>query len=94
MFSVKVCPWYKTDTNSKKPEYLRCHKSSIQGIQFRTVLVSLMAFSEHKTMKYTLEVGSNIFTNLRQDRGLNCHCIFKSRVDSIYTLLSTDKNGH
>jgi len=40
---------------------------------------------------YTLEVGSFIFTNLRRDRGLDCHLIFNSRVD-IYTPLSTVKD--
>ena len=32
------------------------HKLSVPGIQFRVVPVSLMEFSVHKTMMYTLEV--------------------------------------
>jgi len=54
--------------------------------------VSLMAFSGHKMMMYTLEVGSTIFTNLKQDQDLDCHFIFNSRVD-IYTPSSTIKDG-
>jgi len=57
----------------------------------RTVPVSLTAFSEHKMMKCTLEVGSTVFTNLRQDRGLDCHGILNSRLDT-YTPLSTVKD--
>jgi len=46
-------------------------------------------------MMYTLEVGSNIFTNLRRHRGLDFHFIVYSRVDttSIYTPSSTVKDG-
>jgi len=54
--------------------------------------VSWMAFSGHKTIMYTLEVGSVIITNLRRDRGLDSHFIFNSRVD-IYIPLSTVKDG-
>jgi len=52
-------------------------------------------FSRRKTMMYTLEVGSNIFTNLRRHRGLDFHFIVYSRVDttSIYTPSSTVKDG-
>jgi len=56
------------------------------------VPMSLMAFSGHKMMMYTLEVGSTISTDLRQDRGLDCHFIFNSRVN-MYTLSSTVKDG-
>jgi len=54
--------------------------------------VSLRVFSGHKTMMYTLEVGSTIFTILRRHQGLNFHCISNIRVD-IYTPSSTVKDG-
>ena len=43
-------------------------------------------------MMYTLEVGSNIFTDLRRHRDLDFHFIVYSRVD-IYTPSSTVKDG-
>ena len=60
---------------------------SVTGIQFRAVPMSLMAFSGHKTMMYTLEEGSTTFTNLRRDQGLEFQFILNGRVD-IYTLQS------
>jgi len=83
-----VCPWAKTQKKSKKngnhADARYVHKFSVPGIQFRAVPVSLIAFSGHKTLMYTLEVGSTIFTSLRRDRGLDCHVILV--VESIYTL--------
>jgi len=43
-------------------------------------------------MMYTLEVWSNIFTNLRRHRGLDFHFIVYNRVD-IYIPSSTVKDG-
>jgi len=43
-------------------------------------------------MMHTLEVGSNIFTNLRRHRGVDFYFIVYNR-DNIYTLLSTVKDG-
>ena len=54
--------------------------------------MSLRVFSGHKTMMYTLKVGSAICTNLKRHRGLHFHFISNSRVD-IYTLSSTVKDG-
>jgi len=91
-----VCPWYKNQKTSKKTgnhagvRYVP--KLSVPGIQFRVVPVSLRVFSGHKTMMYTMKVGSTTFTNLRRHRGLDFHCIFNSRVD-ICTPSSTVKDG-
>ena len=98
LFSVKVCAWYKNKKYSKKTgnhagvRYV--HKLSVPGIQFKVVPVSVWVFAGHKTMMYTVKVGSNTFTNLRRHRGLRLdfHSIFNSRVE-IYTLSSTVKNG-
>jgi len=75
LFPVKVCPWYKTQKKNHKKTgkpagawYV--HKLSVPGIQFRAAPVSLMAFSWHRTMMYTLEVGFTIFSNLMQP----CEC--------------------
>jgi len=69
LFPVKVCPWYKTQKKNHKKTgkpagawYV--HKLSVPGIQFRFAPVLLMAFSGHRTMMYTLEVGFTIFSNL------------------------------
>ena len=69
-------------------------KLSVPGNQFRVVPVSLRVFSRYKTMMYTLEVGSTIFTNLRRHVGLGFHfdLNLNSRVD-IYTPSSTVKDG-
>jgi len=96
LFSIKVCPWYKNQKNSKKTgnhagvRYVP--KLSVPGIQFRVVSVSLRVFSGHKTMMYKWKVGSTIFTNLRRHRGLDFHFIFNGRVD-IYTPSSTVIDG-
>jgi len=69
LFCVKVCPWYEKSKKTKKMgnhagvQYVP--KLSVPGIQFRVVAVSMRVFLGHKTMMYTLEVGSTIFTNLR-----------------------------
>jgi len=68
-------------------------KLSVPGNQFRVVPVLLRAFSGHKTMMYTWEVGSTILTKLRRHRGLDFHFIFYCRVD-IYTPSSTVKCGN
>jgi len=57
--------------------------ASVPGVQFRAVPASLMAFSGHKTMKYTLEVGSTIFTNLGRDRGLDSYGNLKGKKQII-----------
>jgi len=96
LFSVKVCPWYKNQKNSQKTgnhagvRYVP--KLSVQEISIRVVPVSLRVFSGHKTMIYTMKVGSTTFTNMRRHRGLDFYWIFNSRVD-IYTLSSTVKDG-
>ena len=56
--------------------------------------MSLRVLSGHKTMMYTLKVGSTIFTNLSLGchRCLDLHFIFNSRVD-IYTQSSAVKDG-
>ena len=66
-------------------------KLSVQGIQFRVVSVSLRVFSGYKTMMYTLEVGSVIFTNVRRQIGHDSHFIFYSIVH-VYTLSSIVKD--
>ena len=94
---LKVCPWYKNQKNSNqngnRASVRYVPKLSVPWNQFRVVPVLLRVFSGHKTMMYTWEVGSTIFsTNLRRHRGLDFHFNFCSRVD-IYTPSCTVKDG-
>ena len=85
--SVKACSWYNLKTgNLAGVRYVSI--LSVLGIQFRPVTVSFKAFSGHKMMVYTLQVGFNILNNLIRDRGIDCHSIISGRVELLveYTL--------
>ena len=95
LFSAKGCPVQKFKKFKKNRKPCRCPVCTqvvSTGFQFRVVPVSLRVFSGHKTMMYTLKVGSTNFTNLRHHRGLDFHFITNSRVD-IYSRLSSVTSG-
>jgi len=73
LFSVKMCQWYKTHSNTGKPACCRyVLKWSAPGIQFTAVPVSESLEAGRRGWP-TSEWDSAIFTTWRQDRGLECH---------------------
>jgi len=89
---VRVCKSVFLVQNHSKPGNLAGVRYvsilSVPGIQFRPVTVSFKAFSGHRMMVYTLQVGLNILNNLIRDRGIDCHSIISGRVELLveYTL--------
>jgi len=76
-----LCSWYKNHSKIGNLASVQCVSIlSVPGIRFRPVKVLFEAFSGHKTMMPTVEVGFTILNNLIRDRGFDCHCILNGIV--------------